>query len=47
VGWSDGGIVALLVAISRPDLVRKLVVIGTNLDAAGRAAGVDEPFTVA
>jgi pimeloyl-ACP methyl ester carboxylesterase len=30
VGWSDGGIVALLVAIARPDLVRKLVVIGAN-----------------
>lgn len=28
VGWSDGGIVALLVAVARPDLVRKLVVIG-------------------
>ncbi|MFF5447689.1 alpha/beta fold hydrolase [Streptomyces sp. NPDC012888] len=30
VGWSDGGTVALLVALARPDLVRKLVVIGTN-----------------
>jgi pimeloyl-ACP methyl ester carboxylesterase len=30
VGWSDGGIVGLLVALARPDLVRKLVVIGTN-----------------
>lgn len=37
VGWSDGGIVGLLVAISRPDLVRKLVVIGTNYDTAGLA----------
>ena len=35
VGWSDGGIVALLVAIARPDLVRKLVVIGTNFDTSG------------
>ena len=25
VGWSDGGIIALLVALRRPDLVRKLV----------------------
>jgi len=32
VGWSDGGIVALLVSISRPDLVRKLVVIGANFE---------------
>jgi pimeloyl-ACP methyl ester carboxylesterase len=30
VGWSDGGIVALLVALERPDLVEKLVVIGAN-----------------
>ncbi|MEV6684365.1 alpha/beta hydrolase [Streptomyces sp. NPDC051130] len=30
VGWSDGAIVALLVAIARPDLVRKVVAIGAN-----------------
>jgi pimeloyl-ACP methyl ester carboxylesterase len=30
VGWSDGGIVALLVALRRPELVRSLVLIGTN-----------------
>ncbi len=30
VGWSDGGIIALLVALSRPELVHKLVVIGAN-----------------
>ncbi|HWU05762.1 MAG TPA: alpha/beta hydrolase [Streptomyces sp.] len=30
VGWSDGGVVALLVAIARPDLVREAVVIGAN-----------------
>jgi pimeloyl-ACP methyl ester carboxylesterase len=35
VGWSDGGIVGLLVAMARPDLVRKLVVIGTNFDTSG------------
>jgi len=35
VGWSDGGIIGLLVAIRRPDLVRKLVVIGANFDTAG------------
>ena len=34
VGWSDGGIVGLLVAIARPDLVRKLVVIGANFKPA-------------
>ena len=30
VGWSDGGIVALLVALRRPDLVTRQVLIGTN-----------------
>ena len=30
VGWSDGGIIALLVALRRPDLVRSLVLVGTN-----------------
>lgn len=30
VGWSDGGIVALLVALQRPDLVQRMVVIGAN-----------------
>jgi pimeloyl-ACP methyl ester carboxylesterase len=30
VGWSDGGIVALLVAINRPELVDRMVVIGAN-----------------
>src|SRR5215217_5657215 len=35
VGWSDGGIVALLVALRRPDLVDKLVVIGANYHFEG------------
>ncbi|WP_371606724.1 alpha/beta hydrolase [Streptomyces sp. NBC_01213] len=30
VGWSDGGVVALLMAIARPDLVRRVVAIGAN-----------------
>ena len=34
VGWSDGGIVALLVAMARPDLVRKIVVTGANFKPA-------------
>lgn len=34
VGWSDGGVVALLVARARPDLVRKVVVIGANFRPA-------------
>jgi pimeloyl-ACP methyl ester carboxylesterase len=35
VGWSDGGIVALHVAIARPDLVRSLVPIGANFHRDG------------
>lgn len=45
VGWSDGGIVGLLVAISRPDLVRKLVVIGANFDTSGLTPEAMEWFT--
>jgi pimeloyl-ACP methyl ester carboxylesterase len=32
VGWSDGAIIALLVAISRPDLVRRLIPISGLFD---------------
>jgi pimeloyl-ACP methyl ester carboxylesterase len=35
VGWSDGGIVGLLVALSRPDLVNRLVLIGVNFHYDG------------
>ena len=35
VGWSDGGIVGLLVAMTRPDLVHKLVAISANFDTSG------------
>ena len=35
VGWSDGGIIGLLVAIQRPDLVRKLVPISANTNPGG------------
>lgn len=41
VGWSDGGIVGLLVAIARPDLVRKLVAVSANFKPAA-VAGVPE-----
>jgi pimeloyl-ACP methyl ester carboxylesterase len=48
VGWSDGGIVGLLVAMGRPDLVRKLVAISANFDTNGatpEAAGALESMT--
>jgi len=35
VGWSDGGIIALLVSMRRPDLVSRQVVIGTNYHVDG------------
>jgi pimeloyl-ACP methyl ester carboxylesterase len=35
VGWSDGAVVGLLVALQRPDLVRKLVLIGQNVNPDG------------
>jgi pimeloyl-ACP methyl ester carboxylesterase len=35
IGWSDGGIVAMLVALSRPDLARRLVLIGSNFHFDG------------
>jgi pimeloyl-ACP methyl ester carboxylesterase len=40
VGYSDGGIVALLVALTRPELVRSLVLIGTNYHFDGLVPGV-------
>jgi pimeloyl-ACP methyl ester carboxylesterase len=30
IGWSDGGIISLMVAIQRPDLVRSVIAIGAN-----------------
>jgi len=35
VGWSDGGILALLVAQRRPDLVQRMVLIGANFHFDG------------
>ncbi|HVU36497.1 MAG TPA: alpha/beta hydrolase [Opitutaceae bacterium] len=32
VGWSDGGIIGLVLAVRYPDLVRRLVVSGANVD---------------
>ncbi len=35
MGFSDGGIIALMLALRHPDLVRRLVVTGANLDPSG------------
>ncbi len=36
VGWSDGAVVGLLVALRRPDLVRRLVLIGQYFNSSGQ-----------
>ncbi len=35
VGWSDGGILALMLAVHHPNLVRRLVVSGVNITPDG------------
>ena len=35
IGWSDGGILALLIASHHPELVHRLVVSGANIDLVG------------
>ena len=39
VGWSDGAVVALLVAQGRPDLVRRMVLIGQYYNSSGKVPG--------
>jgi pimeloyl-ACP methyl ester carboxylesterase len=42
VGWSDGAVVALHVALERPELVRRLVLIGTAVNLDGLASEARE-----
>ncbi len=44
VGWSDGGIVGLIVAMRRPDLVRKLVPVSANFDTTGIPEQIQTQF---
>src|SRR6266511_128744 len=44
VGWSDGGIIGLIVAMRRPDLVRKLVAISANFDTTGVPEEIQSQF---
>ena len=41
VGWSDGAVVALLVAMRRPDLVHRMVLIGQYYNRSGRVPDSD------
>ena len=43
IGWSDGGIIALLIAIKRPDLVKSIVSIGTNFHYEAVSHFEEEP----
>ncbi len=42
IGWSDGGIIALMVAISRPDLVKSIIAIGANYHHSGAVAILED-----
>ena len=35
VGWSDGGVIAMSIAIKRPELVKSLVLVGANYHFSG------------
>jgi pimeloyl-ACP methyl ester carboxylesterase len=45
LGWSDGAVVALLVAQRRPDLVRRLVLIGQFINPDGMVPGMTDMLT--
>jgi pimeloyl-ACP methyl ester carboxylesterase len=44
VGWSDGAILSLLLAISRPDLLKRMVCVSGNFDTSFYTAGTLERF---
>ena len=46
VGWSDGGIIGLDLAINYPDRLIRVVAYGTNYDASGLRADFSENETV-
>jgi pimeloyl-ACP methyl ester carboxylesterase len=43
IGWSDGGIIAMSIAITRPELVKSLILIGANYNHSGTV--IELPFT--
>ena len=44
VGYSDGAVIALMVAIARPDLVKSVISIGGNFHYSGIEFDMGEPF---
>jgi pimeloyl-ACP methyl ester carboxylesterase len=42
IGWSDGAVVALLVALRRPELVNRLILIGQYYNSSGKT---ENPLT--
>jgi pimeloyl-ACP methyl ester carboxylesterase len=43
IGWSDGGIISLMVALKRPDLVKSIISIGTNFHFNATPQFEEEP----
>ena len=46
VGWSDGGIIGLILAMENPDRVRRVVAIGANFNMAGLSSPPPEDARV-
>ena len=44
IGYSDGGIIALMVAIARPELVKSIVAIGANFHYSAPLSDFTEAF---
>ncbi len=42
IGWSDGGVIALMLAILRPELVKSIVAIGANYHFNGVSQNFDK-----
>jgi pimeloyl-ACP methyl ester carboxylesterase len=38
IGWSDGAIISLFLALSRPELLKRIVLVGANFDLTGLSA---------
>lgn len=46
VGWSDGGIISLIMAIKNPDRVTRVFAFGANMDPSGaKTEGLNLPIT--